>query len=117
MISFSLCVISIGILILGTVCFLYLVNSYGDKLLINFAQKIWMTFWLGIVFASIFILANYVMAKLLDPQKIIANMRDYAGQPGFLFRMGLAYFVLNACLIMAFRSMIKALYLFWKVRS
>lgn len=103
-------ILSLGILVSGIGAFYFLVKRYRSRLLFNFYEKLWMTLILGLTFAGFFIGSNYLLMKLLNREHLIEHFADYLSQLAFLIRMGLIFFILNACLILVFRSVIKRLY-------
>ena len=105
-----LVVLSLVILIVGVGALGFLLMRYRDKLLSNFSQKIWMTVFLGFSFSSLFLLGNGVLAYWFSRSVVVENFALYVAHPWVLIRIGLTCFILNAVLILAFRSMIKTLY-------
>jgi hypothetical protein len=97
------------ILAFGLIVFIGLLKKYQDRLLKNFSQKIWMTGCLGLMFASLFLMGNFLLIYWVDPATFVQNFPTYIQHPWFLIRMGLAFFVLNAFLILALRALIIAL--------
>lgn len=65
-----------------------------------------MTTWLGVLFTLLFLMANYLLIYWIDPAAFVQNFPVYLKNPWFLIRMGLAFFVLNAYLILALRALI-----------
>lgn len=94
------------ILAAGLIAFIWLLKHYQDKLLKNFSQKIWMTVGLGLMFAFLFLCGNLLLIYWIDPAVFVQNFSIYLKNPWFLIRMGLAFFVLNAYLILALRTLI-----------
>jgi hypothetical protein len=97
------------ILAAGLIAFISLLKKYQDRLLKNFYQKIWMTAWLGLMFASLFLMGNFLLIYWVDPATFVQNFPLYIKNPSFLIRMGLAFFALNSFLILALRALIVAM--------
>ena len=96
------------ILIIGIVCLVILVKSYKRRLLVNFSEKVQMTFWLAVIFGCLFVGGNWVIA-----QYVIATAKEsffwYLKHPIVLAAEGLIFFILNAFLLLSCRSLIKSL--------
>lgn len=65
-----------------------------------------MTGWLGLMFASLFLMGNFLLIYWIDPSSFVQNLSVYMKNPWFLIRMGLAFFALNSFLILALRALI-----------
>lgn len=98
---------SLAILITGIVCLAFLVKSYKGRLLVNFTEKVQMTFWLAVIFAGFFLVGNLVISRYVLAVK--GNFSWYLQHPVVLAREGLIFFILNAFLLLSCRSFIKSL--------
>jgi hypothetical protein len=103
-------VISICILISGITLLMFLVKRYEDALLAHFPQKFWMTAWLGLIFFSLFLILNGLLGGLINRHLLADHLLLFRSQSWLLIRMGLAFFILNSVLILAFRALIKVLF-------
>lgn len=102
--------LSMVILIVGIAALTLLLAYFKNKLLANFSQKIWMTFSLGLAFALMFILGNGFLALWFRSHFVVQDFLIHASEIPFFFRIGLTCFIMNAFLILAFRSLFKILY-------
>lgn len=108
--------LAVAIVALGIAALYFLLNRYRDKLLNNFGQKIWMTALLGSTYAALFLLLNSYLERWVLRQSLrhslVENFAFLVGNPWFFIKFGLAFFLFNACLILAFRSLYKRFFLF-----
>lgn len=100
--------VSLVVFIGGTTLLCLLLKRYKGKLLYNFSKKIAMTFWLALIFGALFLIGNVFLAYYVV--KFKANFAWYLEHPFILAREGLIFFIMNSCLILACRALIKDLY-------
>lgn len=103
-------VLSLGLLAAGLLGFAALLTKYREKLLNNFHQKVFMTVALGITSAATILFLNISLFRELDTTKLIALFGDPKTSLLWYFRLGLAFVIGNAILLLALRSIIKAVY-------
>lgn len=103
--------VALGIAIFagGLLIFFFLLKRYKEKLLINFEQKIWMTVALGVTYLGLFLLLNGSLVSL-PKQDWVENFPFLIKHPWLLIKAGLTLFLFNACLILAFRSIYKGIF-------